>query len=314
MAYLQLSHNDLDGIACSLLGRKIGVKYNYPCSYDESSKYFFLKVLQENVSRFYEDVHGLLITDINITPTFITEIEKIIPGNITVKIIDHHEDSLREHNTYKVYHNTEMSATLNMYNLVKDKIDVSNYNDFINAVNAYDIWNFELSPFAVDLQRVFYYYVFMCEKFKYTKYTNKLKDFTDLVEETPPTINFKPDWYERFLTEYSEIKDPLIKSIQSSMIEFEGLSIFKFPKDCNAPAFEISILALEEQINNFILLFVDEKNYTISLRTNNDTIKVNELALTKGGGGHSKAASFRIPLDNDLLKNTIKEVATFYNR
>jgi oligoribonuclease NrnB/cAMP/cGMP phosphodiesterase (DHH superfamily) len=314
MAWLQLSHNDLDGIGCMLLGRRMGVKYSYPCSYDEKSKYYFKTVLSDFSYLFGVDVDGLLITDINITPNFQEHLEAVLPSNIRVITVDHHEDSIREHGRFKIHHNTEICATQIMFNLLKEKINVSRYTDFVEAVNAFDTWHFELSPFALDLQRIFYYYVFMEEKFKYVKWFQKLNDFIDLVQETPPTRDFKPTWYSNFLNLYENKKGPLIDPIIQGVKNVGGINVYTFSKNNFAPAFEISVHALNVGVDNFVLIFEDDTTYTISLRTNSvDGPMLNEYALQKDGGGHRNAASFRIPLDNTLLAETLEEVSIFYN-
>lgn len=312
--WIQLSHNDLDGIGCLLLGRKMGITYNYPCSYDENSKYYFGNVLSD-FSYMFEDpkIIGLVITDINLTPTFVSLLESKVPERIKIISIDHHEDSIREHNKYKIHHDTTLSATQIMYNLLKEKMEISKYEDCINAINSFDTWQFELSPFAVDLQRVFYYYVFMEEKFKYIKYFIKLNNFVDLLESDPPTNSYKPEWYKNFLQQYIERKDTLIAPILENSVDVGGIyNVYQFEKNNYAPAFEISIHAQNAGIENFILIFQDENTYTISLRTNNDSVSVNKFAIEKNGGGHQKAASFRIPLNEQELENTLKDLKTFY--
>jgi len=313
--WLQLSHNDLDGMGCLLLGRKMGIKYSYICSYTENSKYYFGNVLSDFAHMFNDEtIEGLLITDINLTPIFVDILEATVPERIKVISIDHHEDSVKEHNRYKIHHDTSLSATKIMYNLLKDKLDIAKYRECINAINGFDTWEFETSPFAVDLQRVFYYYVFMEEKFKYIKYFIKLNNFVDLLENDPPTNTYKPKWYNNFLAQYHERKDILINPIIENVLDMGGVyNVYKFKKNNYAPAFEVSIHAQNAGIENFILIFEDDNTFTVSLRTNSDRISVNEFASLKDGGGHQKASSFRIPLNEQELTNTLNDLQEFYS-
>ncbi len=315
MAWLQLSHNNLDGVGSMLLGRKMGVTYSYPCSYDTGSSYFFKTVLSDLFYLFNKDVTGLLLTNINITPDFREYIESMIPERIKVISIDHHEDSIDKHDRFKIYHDTEICATKILFDMLKDKLDLTNYTDLVNAINAFDTWEFALSPFGLDLQRVFYYYVFMEEKFRYVKWVQKLNNFIDLIETDPPTNDFKPEWYNRFLISYENKKQSLIAPIIQDVKKINNVNVYTFPKNNFAPAFEISVYAANNGIDNFVFIFEDDTTYTISLRTNNvDGPLLNKYAVQKNGGGHKNAASFRIPLDDTLLAETLQEISFFYDR
>lgn len=313
MPTLQITHNDLDGCGCALIGRLCGINDCVYSAYNDSSKYYFPKVLKETFDP--EKYNALVLTDINLTPTFVSILEELVPNDCYVTSADHHEDSLQAHMRWKIYHNKEISATRLMANIMDKKIDLIEYEDVIAAIDGFDTWNFDRSSMSLDLQRVFQYYIFMDESFKYVKYPVKLSNFVTLLEKETPVIDgFQPEWYTKCLKEYTSMKDPLVQQVINSSREFNGIQLYTFEKNSKCPAFEVSVHAMKNDIEHFILLFQDDETITVSLRTNSSELNLNEFALMKNGGGHAKAASFRIPLNQDILKSTLLEVSEFYRR
>jgi len=308
---LQITHNDLDGCGCALLGRLMNITDCVYVAYNETSKYYFPKVLQETFSP--EKYDNIIITDINLTSQFVEIMEKVIPHNVWVTSVDHHEDSIPCHTRWTIHHNKELSATKIMENLLDKKIDLSLYEDVLNAIDFFDTWQLDKSPMALNLQRTFHYHMFMNEEMKYTKFPQKLNNYVTLLQNEPPyNDGFIPKWYTKYLEEYTAQTSVLVRDVFDNKKVIQGIPLFVFEKGSNCPAFEVSVLTNEKNIEHFILLFQDDNTLTVSLRTNNSNIKCNEFALKKNGGGHASAASFRIPMNETILKNTLSEIVEFY--
>jgi len=314
--WIQFSHNDLDGMACILLGQLMGIAHSYPCSYTTNSKLF----IETRIKDYYEKgilqkVDGLLLSDLNLTEKQINNIVHWTKDDTQIKIIDHHGNTSVQINHPKVsfYGDETACAARHLYNRLVGKLSgVEKYADFIEAVNGFDIWQHDTSPFSVDMQRVFYHWIFMEEQ-ENTTYIDKLYAFVDAVKKDPPTKDYKPGWYTFHLIAYNEICGPLLEEAWKQARLLEGVYVFPFSRGNITPAFEISICAEKSGIENFVLLFEDKgQTYTFSIRTKNSKLDLSRFAERYGGGGHKAAASFRIARDNAVLGKTLAEIIHYY--
>lgn len=313
--WIQFSHNDLDGIACIVLGKLMGIANSHPCSYSENSKFYFEKVFRKYYDKdVFKKVDGVLLTDLNVNQQCVENMLKWTSDNTSIRIIDHHENCVNiSHPRLSVYKDDSMCAAQLLYNRLAGKLEgVEKYGDFIRATNGFDTWQHSLSPFALDMQRVFYHWIFMDPEDK-TSFPNKLYAFAHAVHDDPPNDTYKPAWYNFHLSEYHNICGPLLNAVWKEARVIDGLYVFPFERGNTTPAFEISILAEKSGIENFVLVFVDKNStYTISLRTRNSALDLSQLATRYGGGGHQLAASFRIAKEPALLGKTIAEIAHYY--
>jgi hypothetical protein len=316
---LHLSHNDLDGITALLLSKKLGLKHYFPCAYNPKSKYYVNKIFDEFIhnEQFIKNIKNILFTDINLTEEIYEHIKTNLPEHVLPKnvfIIDHHQNSEDSQIEFKKQVDTNYCASKQYYDIIVNKYNIryKEYEDFINAVDGWDCWEFSRSTFSVDLQRTFQYFIF--NRKCYDKFYDKLYEYMDLVEKEPPTQQLKPKWYNNFLKEYYKINQELVDEIVKKTYNKKGLIYFPFiGKYKDVPAFEVELQLMKKdpKIQHFMFLFDDnDGNITISLRTNNgEKIDVSQIAMENGGGGHSEAASFRIKKEKDLVKTKLSEIA-----
>lgn len=316
---LHLSHNDLDGITSLLLSKEIGIKYIFPCSYTQKSKYNIIKIFKEfmNKKDFIKNINSILFTDINMTETMYTEIKNNLPNHIPDKkvfVIDHHRASDEVDINFVKNIDTEYCASKQYYNKLKQKsnVDLSKYEDLINAVDGFDSWQFDRSPFSLDLQRTFYYFIFNREC--YDKHYKKLFDYMDLLREDTPTNSYKPKWYNRFLEKYYKYNKEKVDKIVKNNYNINGIVYVPFLDEYeDVPAYEVEVQLMKKdpEIKHFIFIFNDHDDFiTFSLRTNNEEkhINIGKLVMEYGGGGNECAGSFVMEKDHEKIKDRIKEI------
>jgi len=322
---IHLSHNDLDGITSILLSRQFNIKHYYPCSYDKNSKSYILTMIDYFISKYKSKITNFIITDINFSKDMLLYLDntmQMINPSYKCLYIDHHngmftEDIMSKPN-YTFVIDDNHSATRLYSDLLAtiDKNRIAAYTDLITAVDAWDMWRFDESSFALDIQRVFYYYVF--DRSGLESFQERLYSIIRLFEKDPPTNDYKPRWYNKYLSMYYTIHqyqiDKVIKNIynDSNIYHLEFFNELK-----HVPAFEIEAYLRQNNpdIKYFIFVFdVNSNHIKIALRTNNSNTSkdMSEIAGRYGGGGHKKAASFIIPKVDyySILNRIMKELAS----
>lgn len=316
---LHLSHNDLDGIMALLLSKEIGIKNIFPCSYTPTSKYNIIEVFKKFVNKkeFINKVNSILFTDINMNKDIYLNIKNNLPKHIPdnkVYVIDHHRDSDEVDISFIKNIDTEYCASKQYYEKLKEKYNekLIKYEDLINAVDGFDSWKFERSPFSLDLQRTFYYFVFNREC--YHKHYQKLFDYMDLLKKDTPTNDYKPDWYNTFLEKYYKINQEKVDKIIEKVYNTHGIVYIPFfDENEDVPAYEVEIQLMKKDptIKYFIFIFNNKDDFiTFSLRTNNEekSINIGKIATEYGGGGNECAGSFIMKKDHNEIKNITKEI------
>jgi len=317
--WIQLSHNDLDGIGCIILGRYAQQKSAHPVSYNANSKYSF-----ENITnRLFSDkelvnkLSGVLVTDINLTEELYNSLRTKIREDTRVVLFDHHKNSLRhvDNGSNTTLHVDEsICATQLMFNSIRDKVDVDKYSSVVNAINAFDVWELDSSSYAVDLQRTYHWEVFMNPDKKYVKFPNKVLAYTDLIYNDPPTETYKPKWYEHALAQYNKVAEPLVENAMSNVFVKDGIHIFSFAQYDNTPTFEVGLRTQRNGVNDIVYIFNEPSRFVLSVRTGSENgIDLSNLATKfDGGGGHESAASFSVANSETDLKNALETVFQYY--
>lgn len=316
---LHLSHNDLDGIMSLLLSKEIGIKNIFPCSYTPKSKYNIIQVFKKfmNKKDFIKNINSILFTDINMNENIYNEIKNNLPEHIStenVYVIDHHQDSNEINIDFIKHIDTEFCAAKQYYNILKQKsnVDLTKYEDVINAIDGFDTWQFDRSPFSLDLQRTFYYFVF--NRTCYDKHYKKLFDYMDLLQKDTPTNSYKPEWYNDLLEKYYEYNQEKLDKILKNSYNIHGIVYIPFLNEYeDVPAYEVEIQLMKKDpnIKHFIFIFNDHDDFiTFSLRTNNEEklVNIGKLVAEYGGGGNECAGSFVMEKNPKKVKERMKEI------
>ncbi len=331
-----LSHTDLDGYACQFLTNKIFEKIefynsNYGNEIDEKLQEIFKKIEKDKEESFL-----VLITDLNLTKEqskLLTELKNKSSKNVELLLLDHHitgEECAKE---YEWYHlDTTKSATKITYeHFVKEHKELEEFADFVEIVNAIDIWLQESDKFEMgkvcmrlikdsnEINRTLFptehsrYKFFLLEKAQ--EFFNKHKGNIKL-EEAIHTIK------KRFFLNYGQEDDTLDNLVSHFIVELlsknkDKMSItYKGHKGIltynigNTSVIGNEFLTKNEDFD----FFMDVTNRkTISLRANGKidvSLMAKEIA---DGGGHKNAsggklANFKDSFIYDNIKYQIQEI------
>ena len=315
-----VTHNDLDGIGCAVIGKLLGFEWVHYASYNRG-KYYISDTINKAI-KCIPNVEWLYLADISLSDLIWDEIKDSI-GTIHVKLIDHHitsRDATSYNDRVEKHINEEVSATKIFYELFKDEYPILEpYKDFVEAVSAYDTWHFEKSPIARDLQRVYDCIAFQDPRNKFVKFNDRLSKITNYCLNDPVRNDYMPVWYESSLRTYDRIVSNKLNYAINRDISYVGDTAFvMLISDENIPMFEISWF-LEEQhpeIKNVCYVLTNKDGGAVfSLRTTYDDIDLSKFAESYGGGGHAKAASIaNVPsFDRSKMIDTVRKYFTEYN-
>ena len=140
MQFFHLSHTDLDGYSCQFLSKKL-----YPDGYFVNANYGeevrvrideILKKIEESASQRIL----FLITDLNLNEEEAKYLDSkiaILDKQITLQLLDHHLSGLETAQKYSWYH---LDATKSATKITYEYLGLQDLDNFVNAVNAVDIW------------------------------------------------------------------------------------------------------------------------------------------------------------------------------
>lgn len=310
-----ITHNDLDGVGCAVIGKLLGFQWIFFSSYNRG-RYYISQVLHDAV-RCLPNIQWIYLTDISLSDNIWHEIEPDIRG-MNVRLIDHHETS-NNAESYKDIVKTDidldMSAAKLFYKLFKDDYpNLIPYEDFITAVSAYDTWHFEQSPIARDLQRIFDCVAFQDPTYKYVKFADRLSKFTNMILNDPISNERCPVWCKSCLDLYHRLTKPKMDYAVSKCISyFKDTATVSYGAEDNVPMFEVSWYLEDNHpdIKNIIYVMTQKTgDANVSIRTRYDDVNVSKIAEKFGGGGHQKAAAISSVPASDKYR-VVDEVKRF---
>lgn len=325
-----LSHTDLDGYACQFLTNKIfkNIEFfnsNYGNEIDEKLNEIFRKIEEENFDSFL-----VLITDLNLTmeqSDFLEKIRQSSSKNVELLLLDHHISGKDSAEAFSWYHlDVSMSATKITFKYFSDKYKViEKYADFVDIVNAVDIWlkedeRFELGKVCMklvkdsnEINRILFpkenseYIFFLLEKAQnffndnkgYIELDNSIhrlkKEFFGNGREDDTLDNLVSRFIVSLLTENKEKMSIFYKG-------YKGILTYSIGN--------VSVIGNEFLVKNpdfdFFMDVTGRK--TLSLRANGN-IDVSEMARKiAGGGGHKNASGGKLNSFKDsFIYNNIKK-------
>lgn len=293
-----ITHNDLDGVGCSVIGKLLGFQWIFYASYNRG-RYYISQVLHDAI-RCIPNVEWVYLTDISLSDLIWNEIEPDVKS-MNVRLIDHHETSqnaelYKNNNFVKVDLDLDISAAKLFYRLFeKDYPILHDYSDFIDAVSAYDTWHFEKSPIAKDLQRIFDCVAFQDPTYKYVKFADRLSKFSNMIINDPITNERYPVWCESCLDLYYKLSQPKMDyAVNKCISYFKDTATVSYGAEDNIPLFELSWYFEDNHpdIKNIIYVMTQKTgDVNVSIRTRYDDLDVSKIAEQFGGGGHQKAAA-----------------------
>ena len=315
-----VTHNDLDGVGCAVIGKLLGFQWIHYASYNRG-KYYISDTINKAIKSI-PNAEWIYLADISLSDLIWSEIKDSV-GNMHVKLIDHHitsKDATSYNSVVEKHINEEVSATKIFYELFKDEYPVlEKYKDFVEAVSAYDTWHFEKSPIAKNMQRVYDSIVFQDPKNKYIKFNDRLSKITNYCINDPIRNDYTPIWCEASLRLYDRlISGKLSYAINRDISYIGDTALVMLLSEENITMFEISWFFEENhpEIKNVCYVLTNKDGGAVfSLRTTYDDMDLSKFAEAYGGGGHAKAASIANVSSFDRCKmiDTVRRYLTEYN-
>ncbi|MEF3254162.1 MAG: DHH family phosphoesterase, partial [Deferribacterales bacterium] len=127
---LHITHNDLDGVGCSILIKKCyDFVETFYLNYDAVDSF-----IQNNYHRYNQ----IIITDISPNE----ETFNFIENHLEIVFIDHHKTSLHLSDRYFAFIDTTKSATMLTYEwLTQSGFNLQSYKDLVDCINDFDMWH-----------------------------------------------------------------------------------------------------------------------------------------------------------------------------
>ncbi len=325
-----LSHTDLDGYACQFLTDKIfeNIEFfnsNYGNEIDEKLIEIFDKIEKDDFEEFL-----VLITDLNLTVQqceFLEEKKKKSSKKTELLLLDHHITGKESAEIFPWYRlDVTKSATKITFEYFADKYKViEKYADFVDIVNAVDIWlkedkRFELGKVCMrlvkdsnEINRILFpkenseYMFFLLEKAQ--PFFKKKNGYIELDNSIH---RLKKEFFSQ--GESDDTLDNLVARFIVSLLtkNKENMSIFYegYKGILTYSIGNVSVIGNEFLVKNpdfdFFMDVTGRK--TVSLRANGN-IDVGEMAKKiAGGGGHKNASGGKLNNFKDsFIYNNIKK-------
>lgn len=316
-----VTHNDLDGIGCAVIGKLLGFQWVHYSSYNRG-QYYVSTTIKNALACTPPGVEWLYLADISLSDLIWSEIKDYV-SNIHIKLIDHHitsQDATSYEGLVEKHINTDISATKIFYEMFKDEYPkLKPYEDFVEAVSAYDTWHFEKSPIARNLQRVYDCIVFQDPRNKYIRFNDRLSKVTNYCINDPMRNDYTPFWCNSALNSYERLVSRKLDYAIDHNISYVGdTALVMLLSEENIPMFEISwfLEAEHPEIKNVCYVLTNKDGSAVfSLRTIYDDIDLSKFSEQHGGGGHAKAASIsNVPsYKRSEMIDTVRKYFTEYN-
>jgi oligoribonuclease NrnB/cAMP/cGMP phosphodiesterase (DHH superfamily) len=281
---LNVSHRDLDGVACSVVISNVFKNVEYI-----SLKYGDVNNCLMNLD--FSKYDAVIITDIS------PETEEVFNLSDKIFLLDHHSTSIHLHNekANRLCIEGKCAASLckdffeNLF-----KIDLSYLNEFIRIVNDYDLWQHTPLNESWSLNELYFKYYDCDFRKRFKSGDTKLKDFE---------------------IEYVNERKKLLTEVYNNLDIYELDSInacffleTRFVNDlCHK---------LMEEKGYQLTICVNSKSKSCSVRNNMTNLHVGKMLenIIPGSGGHKNAGAFRLKDDRELSdKIDMIEKYLYYN-
>lgn len=297
------THNDLDGVACAILGKlaykDIDIDYCGYYNVNEKVKEFIESGEYNNYSQIY-------ITDISVNEEVAEMIDSLSNNNF--KLLDHHQTALNlnkywwcnvviDDNIEKVSGASLFYKELSVDNIFANELleneDIKRYDDllaFIEMVKRYDTWLWETKYQDIMPKKLNdLFFIYGREKFiERVLEQFKLESEFSFTKTDELLLELQEEKVKKYID--TKEKKMIIKEIQglNAGVVFAEQHISELGNE----------LAKRNPELDFIVIISDG---TISYRGIKENIDLGELVKKLfGGGGHKKAAGSQIDRNKQL--------------
>jgi oligoribonuclease NrnB/cAMP/cGMP phosphodiesterase (DHH superfamily) len=297
------THNDLDGIGCSIVarfafGENVEVRFNSVDGLNREVERFL-----ERRKRKRKKNEFLFITDLSVHEANGNRLTEFVQSGNNVKLIDHHKSALHL-NQYPwaavnvTYEDGRLaSATSLFYDYLHQQgwiRPTETLNQFVELVRQYDTWEWEANdnPQAKRLNDLFF--MWSIDEFE-DKMLERLKvqggfSFNEFEEKL---LELEDDKIERYIRRKK-------RELVQTFIENRCVGII------HAELYhsELSSELGKENPHLDYIAILNMGGRKVSLRTIHDEVDVSEIAGQYGGGGHAKASG--CPLTVEAYEEFVK--------
>lgn len=268
---LHVSHNDMDGVACAILTRKVyGNKVEHVhLNYD---------IIDDFLMENYQHYDQIIISDVYPSKHIVAQLS----SEIQLQIFDHHLSSLQLKEFPFMHHESDRCATNIMYDWFSAngyKKEMAPYEEFVRLVNDYDLW---LLKDENSRRLNILYSMFDNEKFFNRFVNNPSVEFSEAESMIVTTEE------ERVL----KVAQKTYKSVQSFTDTKGRRFAFAFNTGYTT---ETGHYILEQGDHDYVIL-VNPQTNKASLRSLRH-IDCSDMAVANGGGGHKNACAFSFDFD-----------------
>ncbi len=315
MDFYHLSHTDLDGYTCQFITKHIYEEgFFVNANYGEEVTVRIDQILQEIANSSQENIF-FLITDLNLNEEEASyldrEIKRIKDKKIKLLLLDHHASGIETAQKFRWYHlDITKSASKITYEYFHNGCNISHLANFINAVNAVDIWlqddplfEFgkvlmrlideakEINRFTFNTAHIRYKHAMLQKALAFVNRPQNHIALDDAICQIKKSF---------FIKSYNDTLDNLITSHILSLIESqkEEMTIF-FQGNKGILTFGIQNSSIVG--NGFLRLNPDYHFFmnvsprgTFSLRADNKMDVAKMAERIAGGGGHPNASGGKL--------------------
>ena len=291
-----VTHNDLDGVGCQILLKRIFPDYDikvFNCNYDKVDS-IVKKLIQSG-----EHYDRLLITDISVRDKEVIDMIDKQTCFVTVALLDHHDtvEYLNQFNWATVKKVDETGKKVCGTSLLLDYIEKVMHTDiwqniryFTELVRLWDTWDWveHKDEFEGMLPKKLntLLHIYGIEKFAYIMYSRLYVGCTEeLLDETDELIlSIKQEEINNYINQKESTMKKVIVDDHRVGVIFGEMYISETGNELSNRHPELDYIAI---LNGNV----------ISLRTSKNDIHLGEIAKKYGGGGHQQAAGFSMPSD-----------------
>ncbi|WP_077297406.1 DHH family phosphoesterase [Virgibacillus pantothenticus] len=290
--YKLFTHTDLDGIGCAIVAKDIlgNVDVEY-LDYHNVDKRITDFITNENPSGY----EAIYITDISVNRETAALIKK---SNADWTLLDHHATAtwLNQFDWAKVVTENEYgkeSGTSLLFNeLGGDNI----LGEFVEKVRRYDTWEWH-DIYSDHKAKELNDLLFIVGRDRFVERFNRNLDL-EFTEAEQLLLDLEREKINRIIDEKN-------KQIRTGVVKVSGVM------------YEMGVIFSEgytSELGNVLakynpsldLIAIINPSRSVSLRTIKDDVNVGEIAKEFGGGGHPKAAGFR--LDDSIVDSFVHDV------
>lgn len=296
---LNITHNDLDGIASAAVVREAFGKYEVITQY---VNYFEINNLT-NILNCYniDDLELIVLTDINLKEDKVIRYMNNNPEKFL--LIDHHMDTLMRQKDFEFenYINIEFCGAVNAYRYLE--VENENLKEYVRLANIYDLHKKESPRYAE---------------------AEKFSDVCTMINTNTVLLNIEKMTLKEFQTKFSSF-DTLIgeeykKQIDNLVLfkDYEEVKLWNYTSNDSIITPNISnriddVLG-ETGFAHLIIYDYDKegKRFKCSLRSDLDYMDFPRILDNCGfkGGGHKQASGVTL-FDKEDIKVLLKHIKDF---